>query len=540
MTVSDANQQTSVKALRWWLALPFAVVGGFALDAATPAIEWWPSAFIGAALIIAAVWQQRAKTGLMYGVAAGAAFWMPHIHWLTLYLGPVPWLALSAVMIAWFGLFGCLAAFSTRGIARLRIPVPGLILAQSLATAGLWVAREQLQSNWPYGGFAWGRIAITQSNGPLVEMVSWLGFAGLSGVIVFACALTVAILARPAWTSSRKVTSVALVGLSLAALSFVPAASLTHESTLRIAAIQGNSKSAIFDDRENGDVIRDHIAQTRALLDDLEAQGEQVDLIVWPENSGEFQLPDQHYRALEVQRLSARANAPIVVGSILQNSDDTFTNSSLVFDQDGVTDLRYDKRRPVPFAEYMPNRPVFRAIVPDLVDMVQLEYSFGELPAVLPIETAIGQVRAGIAICFDIVFDDHAVALMNGGFDTAGDPTDAQLILAQTNNADFGRTDQSAQQLQIAKLRAVETGRALVNISTVGTSAIVLPDGSEAERLTPYTADYMVASVPLVTGQTPALTGGAVIAGGWFTLGLLGVIAGILGHRTKRKDITRS
>ncbi len=265
------------------------------------------------------------------------------------------------------------------------------------------------------------------------------------------------------------------------------------------------------------------------------SKGERVDLIIWPENSGEFQLPDQHYRAVEMQRLAKRANAPIVVGSILQNTDDTFTNSSIVIDENGVTDLRYDKRRPVPFAEYMPNRAFFGALAPELVSLVQLEYSFGQFPAVLSIDTAVGEVRAGIAICFDIVFDDHAVALMNGGTNQAGEPIDAQLILAQTNNADFGHTDQSAQQLQIAKLRAVETGRALVNISTVGTSAIVLPDGTEVDRLATYTSDAMVGEAPRVTGQTPALHYGALIAGGWLAVGLLGLLTGLVGLRRSRR-----
>ena len=523
-----------MRTMRWWLALPAAVLGGLGLDAATPAIDWWPAALIGAVLIMAALWQQRARFGLVVGIVAGAAFWMPHIHWLTLYLGPVPWLALAGVMIAWFGLFGLFAAAATRGLARLRARPSAIIAAQAFTVAGLWVAREQVQSTWPYGGFAWGRLSHTQADGPLVTLSSWLGFAGLSGLLALACSLIVAILARPNIAVPKRVLAVALVTAAFFGLSLVPAAPLSQEGTLRIAAVQGNSKSAIFDDRENGDVIRDHIEATSVLLDELEATGEQVDLIVWPENSGEFQLPDQRYRALEVQRLAKRAGAPIVVGSILQHADDTFTNSSVVFDASGDTGLRYDKRRPVPFAEYMPNRPFFRSIVPDLVDLVQLEYSFGQLPAVLPIDTAVGKVRAGIAICFDIIFDDHAVALMNGSVDANGQPSDAQVILAQTNNADFGHTDQSAQQLQIAKLRAVETGRALVNISTVGTSAVVLPSGEELDRLTPFTADSMVVEVPLVTGQTPALRFGAAIASVWLVIGGAGLSLGLVAGWSRR------
>ncbi len=528
----------ALRRLRWWIALPAAVLGGLALDAATPWLAWWPAALIGAALVLAALWQQRARAGLGLGAAAGAAFWLPHIHWLTLYLGPVPWLALAGVMIAWFALCGLGIAVATRGIARLPYPRWGLLAAQAIAAAGLWVLREQLQSSWPYGGFAWGRIAHTQAEGPLSGLVSWLGFSGLSGLVVLACAIPVA-----AWFSRPRgplqpilVSAVVVAALALTAL--VPPAGLEQTGTLRVAAVQGNSKSGIFDDRENGDVFRAHLNATELLLDELENRGEQVDLVVWPENSAEFGLPDNPGRSLAVRRLAERAGAPVVVGTILANDDGTYSNSTLVFDGEGDTGLRYDKRRPVPFAEYMPNRDFFHALAPDLVDLVQLEYAAGERPAVLDIpllprgtEAADGpgaagahsdappeSVRAGIAICFDIIFDDHAEAMTAGG---------AELILAQTNNADFGRTDESAQQLQIARLRAVETGRALVNISTVGTSAIVAPDGSDLAAIEPHTAGGMVAEVPLVTGLTPALRFGSWIAAGWMLLGAGGFIAGL-------------
>lgn len=307
----------------------------------------------------------------------------------------------------------------------------------------------------------------------------------------------------------------------LALLVLVPPAALKRSGTLSVAAVQGDSKSGIFDDRENGDVIRSHIEATEALLDRLEAEQRRVDVIVWPENSAEFDLPGEFARQQAVRRLSARAGAPIVVGSVMRDPDGSYTNSSLVYDAAGDTGLRYDKRRPVPFAEYMPDRDFFHALAPDLVDLVQLEYRPGTRPAVLEMDGASGGFSAGIAICFDIVFDDQAVAM------TGGRGADAQVIFAQTNNADFGRTDESAQQLQIARLRAIETGRALVNISTVGTSAIVMPDGSDADRLAPHTRASMVAEVPLVSGQTPALRYGAAIAAIWSAIGVAGLVAGI-------------
>ena len=106
----------TVRTLKWWIALPAALLGGLALDVATPWLNWWPAGLIGAALVIASVWQQRSLAGLLLGAVAGAAFWGPHIFWLTLYLGPIPWLALCFVMVSWFALFGLVAATATRGL----------------------------------------------------------------------------------------------------------------------------------------------------------------------------------------------------------------------------------------------------------------------------------------------------------------------------------------------------------------------------------------------------------------------------------------
>lgn len=528
-----STEAATPKVLPWWLALLFAAAGGFGLDLAAPSVAWWPAALIGTGLIIAALWQRKAGSGFLFGAVAGAAFWMPHISWLTLYLGPVPWAGLAGVMIIWFGVFGMLIAMSTRGLAQLMRPGIRLGIAQSLVAAGLWVTREQIQSTWPYGGFSWGRLAMLQADGPFAKLASWLGFAGLSGLLVLLCALVVAVFASRKARFFSKTVSLAAIAAVAFGLALVPVYALPNTGSISVAGVQGNSKSGIFDDRENGDVFRDHLDTTRDMLAELKREGNTIDLIVWPENAAEFQLTEQRMRGYEMQQLAQLADAPIVAGSVLQHADNSYTNSSVVFDADGATGQRYDKRRPVPFAEYMPNRAFFRALAPDLVDLVQLEYSFGQLPAVMQLDTKDGPIRAGIAICFDITFDEQAVAMMNGP-SANGAPSEAQVILAPTNNADFGRTDESAQQLQIAKLRAIETGRAVVNISTVGTSAVILPDGSFADQLTPFTADYLYAKVPLVEGQTPALRFGSVIAGAWVTIGLLGAAFGVVGVRRLR------
>lgn len=525
-------------------AIACAIASGFLMDLATPATAVWLAAVLGVTMLLFALWQQHVWFGAFLGAVAGATFWLTHISWLTLYLGPIPWLALSTVMILWFAMFGAAASLTTHALSLLQLPMLMRGVLQALAVAGIWLLREQLQSTMPYGGFAWGRIAHSFATSPIVESVSWLGFAGLSFAVVFACALIVNALfslSRLSWrlpTHTPQKQQIlqqltpAFISAGLAALIFgvliaAPVAPLSVNREITVAAIQGNSKSGIFDDRENGDVFLDHALATQQLIEDLRESGGSVDVIVWPENSAEFQLPDEPERIEIIQSLSRQASAPIVVGTILANPDATYTNSTLVIDQYGLRSDRYDKRRPVPFAEYMPNRAFYRAFVPNLVDLVQLDYTAGTRSSVIAISTQNTLFQAGIAICFDIIFDDQAVVMSAEG---------AQIIFAQTNNADFGRTDESAQQLQIARLRAVEMGKTVVNISTVGTSAIVDETGNILAEIEPFTRGYMSTEVTLFDGSTPALRFGAIITAVCLALGSLGLLSAIVISWRLRKN----
>ena len=109
----------------------------------------------------------------------------------------------------------------------------------------------------------------------------------------------------------------------------------------------------------------------------------------------------------------------------------------------------------------------------------------------------------------------------------------AQIVFAETNNADFGRTDESVQQLALARIRAIETARTVVNISTVGTSAVILPDGTILQQLEWYTTAVMVADVPLRATVTPAVLIGRQLE--WLACGLgLGALL-ISGLTTRRR-----
>ncbi|AZZ51958.1 apolipoprotein N-acyltransferase [Rathayibacter festucae] len=496
-----------------WLAIPLAALGGATLDRGFPDSDVWPLAIVGTAAILFALAGRGFWSGALVGLVGGAVFWGVHIQWLTLYLGLVPWAALAGLQAIFFALSsGLTAMLLTRGQRVWTGPL-GRMIGLPALVAALWVGRETITIQWPYGGFAWGRLALSQSMGPLADLAAWVGFSGLSFVVAFLAAT----LAQAVRTTSVPASGRAAVvaGFSIVALVF-PAWPAPTEGTTRIAAVQGDSDAGLFSQSYRGQILEDHTSATLPIID------EDVDMVVWPENGVDVDPTRNAQSAAVLDYLSSRMDAPFIVGTITNPSDDVFYNSSLLWKAgEGATQI-YDKVHPVPFAEYMPDRAFWRMFAPDLVDLVSRDYSIGTRSNVFDIDG----ILAGIAICFDISDDSLTNAMVDGG---------AQLVLAQTNNADFGRTDESVQQLAIARLRAIETGRSVVNISTVGTSAIIAPDGSTIDSLEWFEPGAMVDEVPLASVTTPALVWARNL--GWYFLAasLIGLVSFVLRTREPRR-----
>jgi apolipoprotein N-acyltransferase len=493
-------------------ALALAVLAGWFMDLGFPDHDWWPLTLLGTAFMMASVRGFGVGKAWLIGALGGFSFYGIMIWWLTVYLGLIPWIALTLAQVFLFSLGMALIALIWRYGSRQWNTVAGRLGIVPALVGGAWTLREAVASVFPFGGFAWGRIAQSQSEGPLASLVAWVGTSGMSFLLAWTAALVVALVAEGRLAPESR----AGLGVAVAvALLVWPSYPVTTSGALRVLAVQGNADAGLFAQYERGDNLRDHYLVTRELY------GLDVDVVVWPENASDIdplRFPEAAAIATEVSR---EMGAPLIVGTITKSGEETF-NSILLWDFDDdlgrpIVRDQYDKIHPVPFAEYLPARDFFYPLAPPLFDMIPRDYSFGERDAVFDVAGSIG----GVAICYDIVDDEILWSMMDGG---------ASIIFAPTNNADFGQTDQSVQQLAIAKMRAIETGRSVVNISTVGTSAIMDPAGAELDRLPTYTEGHMVLDVPLATYQTPATLIGRNIELGVVGFTLAGLIVAGAGH----------
>jgi apolipoprotein N-acyltransferase len=513
-----------VAALPLLAAVAVALAAGPILDAGFPDKDVWPMTFVGIALVVIAARGRSVGGSLLVGFLAGAAFYFTHIQWASLFLGPVPMSALSILEAMFFALGTLAITLAYRWLPRVFGAGWGATIGLAIVVAGLWTAREAWASVWPYGGFAWGRVALSQSEGPLAELFAWLGISGVSFVMVLVVALVLAAIDY-SWAHFRELpldsrsqhVSRALRTLFVPVAVFallvnVPAFNVVTDGSLRVGAVQGNGKAAYFDTRDRGDLLNAQLTATEPLY------GEDLDLVVWPEGGTDLSPLSNSYAAAAFDYVTDRAGAPLISGDITERDDNIYNSQLLWMPGEGVVDI-YDKRHPIPFGEYVPNREVWAQFAPDLIGLIARDYTIGATDMVFDVNDVI----VGVNICFDIVDDQILTESVEQG---------AQVIIASSNNADFGRTDESAQQLATARIRALELGRSVVNISTVGLSAIIAPDGTTIATLPWYTAASMVEDVPLSSTITPAVVWGRELE--WLVSGIgLGalLVAALSGRR---------
>ncbi|CAN5171217.1 apolipoprotein N-acyltransferase [soil metagenome] len=488
------------------VAIAAASAGGLLNATAFPSLGWWPMAFVGTALILWSLIGRSVGGSLLVGLVAGLSFYGSHISWLTVYLGPVPWIALAALEAIFFALGCLLMALAFRWMPQLWPGRAGRLVGLPVVLAGLWTLRESITAVWPYGGFSWGRLAFSQSDSPFAHLAAWLGASGLSFVI----ALVAAVALQSVRETSLRWPPRAILATALALVAVaLPAWPDFSQGTIRVAAVQGNSGSGLFAPQHAGDNLQDHLAATVPLF------GEKVDVVVWPENASDLDPLRNPYAAGVLDYVSAELDAPLVAGTRTRDSLDRNFNSVLLWDSGRDAIDQYDKLHPVPFAEYLPDREFWYPFAPDLFDLVPQDDSFGERDNVFDLDGVI----AGVVICFDIVDDSLIRMMVDDG---------AELILAPTNNADFGRSDESIQQVAIARLRAIESGRSVVNASTVGVSAIFAPDGRIIDSVPSFEPTAMVEDVPLSTTITPAMAFGRPIEWMLNGFGLAALLAAAL------------
>jgi apolipoprotein N-acyltransferase len=459
------------------------------------------------AVFSAVVWSGTWRAGALAGAAFGLGFLGPLLWWVSGSISPGAWLALVAVQAGWFALLGS-------AVATLR-SLPGV----AWWTAVLWTAVEVLRSAWPLGGLPWGRLGFSALD---TVWQGWLQWGGVT-ITTFVLALVGAATGRLVVSRGARVAPLGVAGLVVAA-SMVPALSAKQPRAYddaRVAIVQGGVPGAgnrLVD--YHREVTDNHARETLALFARRDASGQPApDFVLWPENATAVD-PVTDERANRAIAETARATGvPLLAGSVTDGPGaDGARNQGIVWSSSGAPGQRYTKRHLVPFGEYVPWRSLATKISNRLAEIPR-DMVAGTVGA--PLDVA--GILIADALCFDVAYDDVIAPQVRRG---------ASLVTVQTSNAMFLGTAQLEQQWDISRVRAIESGRAVVVASVNGVSGAIGPDGQVIARLALRGTASAVVEVPLARTFTPAVRWGPWPGRVAIALALLG-LTGVASRRLR-------
>jgi apolipoprotein N-acyltransferase len=349
---------------------------------------------------------------------------------------------------------------------------------------------EALRFSFPFGGVPLATLAISQAASPLATIVR-VGGPLLLTYIVLQIGFLLAGL-RQTETPKRSVHAL-LIAIVVVAILPIAGSIAPHGSnigrSLTIAAVQGGGPQGTLAINTNSRyVVIRHLDATQTIAGGSGSTDKTLDLVIWPENVIDVSSFSSSVERSEVAAQAARLNAQFLVGITEDLDNRFFTNAQVVVNTDGSLGDRYDKVRRVPFGEFVPMRGLLEAVGAP-VDRIPRDAMAGHDTAIL----RAADTTIAVVISWEVFFAGRA----NEGVERG-----ATLLVNPTNGSSYTGTILQTQQIASSRLRALETGRWLVQVSPTGFSAFVSPSGQVFDRTGVSEQHVITREVQLRSGRT--------------------------------------
>jgi len=491
------------------LGLVLSGVAGLALPLSFSPFDLFPLAPLSLAVLFA-VWLEAAPrrallSGWIYGLGANAfgVFWI-HESFQFNHIA-IGWaLLLTGILIMFLALYPAVVGYAVR-----RLDVAGARGQLVVLMPAAWVLAEWVRG-WLITGFTWLQLGYSQMDSPLRGLFPVGGIYAASLAVAVSAGLLVVLVrerGRRRWPWLAALVVIwAAAGLLTTAKWTAPAG-----DALDVALVQGNvpqDKKWLAEMRRP--TLERYLTLTRGHWD--------ADLIVWPEAAlpGLRDRFDDFIGALSNE---ARANDSYVVFGIPSLDADTLALYNSVFVVGG-REMVYHKRHLVPFGEYLPLDSVIRPVT-EAFGLPVADFTPG--PERQAGFEAAGH-RLGVSVCYEIAFGNEILDAL----------PQAALLVTVSNDAWFGTSIGPHQHMQIARARALETGRYLLRATNTGITAVVDPHGVIVERVPQFEVQVLEARVLPMKGLTPYARTGDLAAVALAISMLVGGIA--IGRRTRARN----
>ena len=453
-----------------------AIIAGLLVAFSLPPWGWWPLAYVGVALF-ATCRSNSNRARFMFGTLFALAWLAPGMAWMWFLTAP-GYVIAALLFSALHGIAAMITGAVTDRQKHRAIVGP---LAHTLA--------EALRFSFPFGGVPLATLAISQAASPIAPIVR-VGGPLLLTYVVLQIGFLLANLRETA--ASKRAMHTVLLTVVVAVLPI--AGSIAPHGrdigrTLNIAAVQGGGPQGTLAINTNSrDVVIRHLDATKTITGGIASTDEQLDLVIWPENVIDVSSFSSSVERTEVADQAARLNAPFLVGITEDLDNKFFTNAQVVVNTDGSLGDRYDKVRRVPFGEFVPMRGLLEAVGAP-VDRIPRDAMAGNDTAIL----RAADTTIAVVISWEVFFAGRA----NEGVERG-----ATLLVNPTNGSSYTGTILQTQQIASSRLRALETGRWLVQVSPTGFSAFVSPSGQVFDRTGVSEQHVITRDIQLRSGRT--------------------------------------
>lgn len=342
----------------------------------------------------------------------------------------------------------------------------------------IWILIEYYRGYWFLNGFPWLQIAYTQLETPLKGFVPILGVYGTGFLLLLTASFIVSGINK-----AIKYTYVVIALLLVWGLGgFLTTVNWTEAigKPIQVALVQGN----VAQDQK---WLSENRIKTLVSYQQLTEAHWDADIIIWPETAIPAYL--SQVKEVYIDPLSEKAkahNTSVIVSLPARGKDNEFFNTVLAL---GKYEGRYNKNHLLPFGEYLPLQPLSGFILESLNIRLGSFTSGGDDQVLLK---AAGYPFS-TSICYEDAFAEEAIRAM----------PDAAFLVNVTNDAWFGDSIEPQQHMQIAQMRALETGRYLLRVTNTGVTGIVAPNGKLVNKAPSFKQMVLTGSIEPRGGMTP-------------------------------------
>ncbi len=473
-----------------------ALAGGALLPLAFAPFDFFPLAFLAPALLFHLWSDGSAARAAWRGFLFGLGMFGVGVSWVYVSLHTFGHMPAALAALATFLFVAVLSLYpALLGFVQARLFDRTRSWHALLVLPALWVLFEWVRS-WFLTGFPWLHLGYSQTDTWLSGVAPWFGVYGVSLVVAITSGLLAQSLRAPEkflWRYVPALSTIFLVGWLAGKIEWTEPTG----APLPVALVQGNVPLEL----KWQPAYRDTILQRYR---DLSARADGAALIVWPEAAIPARLDeiDPNYLA-DLKR----SNADFLIGVVERdNVTRGYYNSVLALGRDtGI----YRKQHLVPFGEFLPFPSVFRWLL-DYLRVPMSDFSSGASDQ--PPLTAAGQ-KIGVSVCYEDAFGEEIIRAL----------PQATLLVNVSEDAWFGDSLAPHQRLQMARLRALESGRPMLRAANTGPSAVIDHRGAVVARAPQFQAFVLRAAVQPRQGATPyvgmgntpiiLLLGGLALAG---------------------------